>query len=202
MSKGTTRSKGLSRFAKPALAVSLTVGAFAAVAVGVDAGTPAHAHFEPDSSLMVSTRDELRVCVDTHGELGGGLDQALSAAVGTVRRHPQWGTARYGDTVPLLERGCATTLPSTGVTKGVVVGPGVTADPSPYRTVIVVLDEANAKRYLGDQPAVLVPYELMKLDDHVAVTVTQAVVARGSVVGTPAFANEYLTPALGLEPVS
>lgn len=196
-------STRMSKFAKPALVVSLTVGAFAAVAVGVHAGTPpAHAHFEPDSSLMVSTRDELRVCVDTHGKIRDGLDQTLSTAVGTVRRHPQWGTARYGDKAPPLERGCATRLPSTGIAKGVVVGPGVTADPSPYRTVIVVLDEANAKRYLGEQPAVLVPYELMKLDDHIAVTVTQAVVARSSFVGTPAFTNEYLTPALGLEPVS
>jgi hypothetical protein len=190
-------------FAKQALYAGLIVGAFAAVAAGVHAATPpAHAHFEPDSSLMVSTRDELRVCVDTQGPVDASrLEQRLSSGLGLVRQHPQWGVARYGERVPALERECAARLPAE-ITKGTVVGPGVTDDPSPYRTVIIVLDEASAKRYLGAQPAVLVPYELMKVSDHVAVTVTQAVVVREGFVGAPAFTAEYLTPALGLEPTS
>ncbi|HEY0639155.1 MAG TPA: hypothetical protein VGD67_16005 [Pseudonocardiaceae bacterium] len=187
----------MTRYARIVLYPLAVAGLLVAVVLGVR--TPeSHAEFVPDSGLLVSTRDALRVCVDTHGAVPGGAAEQVAAALGTVRAHPQWGAARFGD-VPAVERGCPATLPGPLV-RGTVVGPGLTDAPSPYRTVVVVLDEATADRYLGDRPAALLPYELMRVSDHVVVTVTQAVAVRAGALGTAEFTKDYLTPALGLDP--
>lgn len=179
----------------------LVAGLALTIAAGVHVTAPAHAHFDAGSSLLVTNRDELRVCLVSHGAVPDKLGAQVHGALQTARQHPHWDVAGYG-AVPEPDGNCTATLPASGVTRGVVVGPGLTAEPGPYRTVIVVLDEANAERYLGDQPAVLVPYELMKTGEHSASTVTQAVVVRADVIDAPRFATEYLTLALGLDPAA
>ena len=174
------------------------VTVLAAVAMGAGA-EPGHPEFDPDSSLLVSTRTELRICLDTHGQVDA--DRAateLAAATAEVGGHPDWGPSGYG-AAPKVERGCPTTLPGP-LDRGTVVGPGVTATPGPYRTVVVVLDGPTADRYLADAPAALLPYERMLVGEHVTATVSQAVAVRADFLGRPGFAADYLTPALGLDP--
>lgn len=157
-------------------------------------------HVEPGSDLIVSTRDRLRVCADIRVSDERRVADQLTEGLKRVRRHPHWGLTDFGAGTPLLERGCSAQLPETGVSKGIVIGPGVTERPGPFRTIIVVLGDQDADRYLGDQRAALVPYELMELERKVTATVTQAVVVRDSFIGSPGFVKDYLTPAIGLHP--
>lgn len=157
-------------------------------------------HVEPDSDLIVSTRDRLRVCADIRVPDERRVVEQITAGLDQVRRHPHWHLTDFGSKVPALENGCEARLPETGVAKGVVIGPGVTERPGPHRTVIVVLGDQEAERYLGDQRAALVPFELMELRPGMTATVTQAVVVRDSFVGSHEFIKEYLTPAIGLHP--
>jgi hypothetical protein len=184
-----------------ALYAGLAVALVATIAAGVHAvSSDEHAHFDPQSALLVSTRGELRVCLTTQGLVdAAAVADQLGAAFEVLRRHPQWQLSGY-DQVPKLEQGCPATLPPTGVSKGVVVGPGLTEEPGPYRAVIVVLNDHAAAGYLGEQPAVLVPYELMRIGERDAASVTQAVVVRTAFLNDPEFATEYLTPAVGLDP--
>lgn len=189
------------KVAEPALYAILLVAGFFVVA-GVVQATDEHAHFDPTTGLLVSTRDELRVCVATIGQVDAArLDAKLSAALQVVRGHRQWTDAGYSE-VPQPERRCTAGLPATGVAKGVVVGPGMTDDPGPYRTVVVVLDDVTASRSLGQQQAVLAPWELMLVRDREAATVTQAVVVRAAFLDDPRFALDYLTSAVGLDPAT
>ena len=196
------------RFARPLRYQTLLPYGIAAALLAVFAGlfvesrlAAAQPRFQSDSGLIVSTRTDLRVCTDIRGPAPEQVTRQLIGALERVRRHPHWTRTGYGDAIPVLERDCAAVqLPDSGVAKGVVVGPGLTGNPSPYRTVIVVLDAETADRYLGDQPAVLVPYELMRVKTGVTAMVTQALVVRAFFLDSPEFAKEYLTPALGLHP--
>lgn len=162
--------------------------------------SPDVAHVDPGSDLIVSTRERLRVCADIRGADERRVTDQLTAGLRRVRRHPHWHLTDFGGDVPALERGCPARLPETGVSKGIVVGPGVTERPGPYRTVVVVLGGRDADRFLGHQRAALVPYELMELRPGMTATVTQAVVVRDTFVSSPEFTRDYLTPAIGLHP--
>lgn len=155
---------------------------------------------DPQSDLIVSTRDRLRVCADIRVADQRQVTDRLTAGLKQVRRHPHWELTDFGRRTPAVEDGCRATLPPDGVAKGVVVGPGVTERPGPYRTVVVVLGGEEADRLLGGQQAALVPYELMELDPGTTATVTQAVVVRDTFVSSPQFVKDYLTPAIGLHP--
>ena len=155
---------------------------------------------DPDSDLIVSTRERLRVCADIRATDERRVADQLTADLRQVRRHPHWDLTDFGSRTPALDRDCTARLPETGVTKGVVIGPGVTDRPGPYRTVVGVLADGDADRYLGTQRAALVPYELMELRPGTTATVTQAVVVRETFVSSPEFVKDYLTPAIGLHP--
>lgn len=154
--------------------------------------------FDGHSNLLVSTRTELRLCLDTHGAVDAASGtRALAAAVAGLRDDPRWEAAGYGD-APDVERGCATELPPQ-LAKGEVLGPGLTDHPGPYRLVVVALDEPTADRHLpAGASAALLPYELMQIGPHVQVSVTQAVAVRADFLDDPAFAAGYLAPALGI----
>lgn len=155
---------------------------------------------DPESDLIVSTRERLRVCADIRAANQRQVTDQLTAGLRQVRRHPHWERTDFGTETPVLERGCRAQLPDDGVAKGIVVGPGITEHPGPYRTIVVVLGGEEADRLLGNQRAVLVPYELMKLDPGMTATVTQTVVVRDAFVSSPEFVKDYLTPAIGLHP--
>ncbi|MEU6078384.1 hypothetical protein [Micromonospora sp. NPDC047074] len=187
----------------PRLAAYGALAALLAIFVGLfveSRRSEAVPRVDPESDLIVSTRDRLRVCADIRVADQRQVTDRLTAGLRQVRRHPHWELTDFDDRTPALEGGCRATLPQEGVAKGVVVGPGVTARPGPYRTVVVVLGGAEADRLLGGQRAVLVPYELMEIEHGATATVTQAVVVRDTFVGSPEFVKDYLTPAIGLHP--
>ncbi|MDT0532404.1 hypothetical protein RM555_25710 [Micromonospora sp. DSM 115977] len=191
----STRLPRLAAYGVLAALLALFVGLF--VESRRSAAVPS---VDPKSDLIVSNRDRLRVCADIRVADQGQVTDRLTAGLGQVRRHPHWELTDFGDRTPALEGGCQAELPQDGVAKGVVVGPGVTARPGPYRTVVVVLGGEEADRLLGGQRAALAPYELMELKPGTTATVTQAVVVRDTFVGSPEFVKDYLTPAIGLHP--
>lgn len=156
--------------------------------------------FDGHSNLLVSTRTELRLCLDVHGAVDAASSaRALAAAVATLRDGSAWNAAGYDD-APDVERDCPTELPPQ-LTKGEVLGPGLTDHPSPYRVVVVALDGPTADQRLpAAASAALLPYELMQVGPHVQVSVTQAVAVRADFLGDPAFTAHYLAPAFGIHP--
>lgn len=69
------------------------------------------------------------------------------------------------------------------------------------RTVILVLNEDLANVVLSpEKNAEFATYEMMQVDDHVAVEVTSALVVRKSFLSDAEFAETYLPVALGFEP--
>lgn len=110
--------------------------------------------------FAVSTRDRLRICV----QVAPGLDkEAVLKHIGTLLRtiqeHQDWELAGYGDLAPTPELGYpGAQLPQHPIRAAFdVVGPGKTTDPSPYRTAIIVVDDATAQTVLRDQKAQSVP---------------------------------------------
>ena len=191
----------------------LGVSALAVAGLGFLAGNapPAQAELTLDRGLLVNTRDRMRVCVEeTPGltEAPGLAEPAptvrakLGRAMQVVHQHPDWQAAGLGDRVPALEAGCRAKIPSDKLDRGnsQAVGRGKTNNPGPFRTVIVVLDEARAARILGDRPATLVPFEMMCPTEEECVEVTSSVIVRESALESPDFINPYLTLAVGLEP--
>lgn len=163
-----------------------------------------HAHARAElnlsSSLLVDTRETLRVCALLPYEDHDAATTALEAGLTQVQQHPDWASAAYGNQPPALESDCHVTLPDKPIERGTIIGPGITETPGPYRTVLIVLDDASANRHLGKADAVLVPYELMKVGDHDAATVTTALVVRAAFLNSSEFTELYLPLSLGLSP--
>ncbi len=158
-----------------------------------------------DSGLLVNTRSSLRACMVTAPSLQGKastLAARLSRGFQHARQHKDWEGAGLGKAVPAIEAACTgAKFPTQLLEKGALVGPGVTKNPTPFRTVIFVLDNATADRVLGsDKHAGLYPYELMTVNEHEFVEVTSGLVVRESFLDSPEFVDPYLTLALGLEP--
>jgi hypothetical protein len=158
-----------------------------------------------DSGLLVNTRASLRACMVTApglAEKAPAIAQQLSQGFEKVRQHKDWERAGLGRGVPNVERACAgATIPTRALEKGSVVGPGVTKNPTPFRTVVFVLDNATADTVLGTGVnAGLYPFEKMAVDEHEFVEVTSGLVVRESFLESPDFADPFLSLALGLEP--
>jgi hypothetical protein len=181
-----------------------------ALVIGGVFGLRAHtveARFTPESPLLVTTRASYRYCVATSAALEGqsaAARQNVAQSMAAVRQHPEWAKA-YGNTQPKPEA-CPriTNLPTARINPNNSwgIGPGLTTNPGPWRTVVVVLDDATADVVLGTGTnAELMPYELMRQSDHVLDTATQAVLVRESALDDPEFINRDLTVAVGLEPL-
>ncbi len=183
----------------------------AAVAAGLLIVTalhePAHADVTLDRALLVSTRDELRLCVALSPTLekqraGAGIHDQLAGSLARVRNHPDWdaayGAAEIADR-DAVEASCPDAkLPDRYEPKITVAGPGVTEEPSPYRTWIYVLDEATADRLLGaGVQSGTAAAELMRVGKDELVTVTSALLVRQSRLDDAEFVTE-LTRAVGL----
>ncbi|HEY0607147.1 MAG TPA: hypothetical protein VGD58_29780 [Herpetosiphonaceae bacterium] len=158
-----------------------------------------------DSGLLVNTRASLRACMVTSAATSthaNAIAQRVARNFEQVRRHKDWERAGLGKAIPAIETGCAgAKAPTQALEKGALVGPGVTKNPTPFRTVIMVLDDAAADTVLGKgTSAGLFPYELMAVEEHEFVEVTSGLVVRESFLSSADFADPYLSLALGLQP--
>jgi hypothetical protein len=158
-----------------------------------------------DSGLLVNTRTSLRTCMVTAPGLaaqGPAIAQRVARGFEQVRRHKDWERAGLGRSTPKVESACpGAKFPTKALEKGERVGPGLTTNPSPFRSAIFVLDDATADTVLGKGTnAGLFPYELMAVDEHEFVEVTSGLVVRESFLDSPDFTDPFLSLALGLEP--
>lgn len=185
------------------LAAMAGVLGLAAGLVGQGA-TPAHAELTQDNGLLVSTREDFRLCVDTTSSTARAADvrAAVVAGVAQVQRHPDWKAAFGAPSAgarAAVAPSCPTVRLPDRVDRTTVVGPGITDSPSPYRTWVHVLDDRTADRLLGPGvAAVNVSAELMRTDERNVATVSTAVLVRDSRLDDPAFRGGLLTEGIGL----
>jgi hypothetical protein len=164
-------------------------------------------HVLLDNALLVAERRGLQLCVELAPSLEGQsqeLMEKLEADVAALgASHPLWERAGFARAPVRLQRGCpGAALPAGRLeSKGGMAGPGVTARPSPFRTYLYVLDDAQAQQVLGDEPAIRARAELMKVEDHVLAEVSTALVIRASALGTPDFQQTWLPTGVGLRPL-
>jgi hypothetical protein len=187
-------------------AMAAVLGA-AAAALGHGA-TPAHAELTPDNGLLVSTRDDFRMCVHTAGGVEDPRQARADLVAGLARtqQHPDWHAA-FGAPPASARAATAADCPDVRlparVTRTSIVGPGVTEDPSPYRTWVHVLDDRTADRLLGEGvPALAVTAEALPDGEHHAATVSTAVLVRRDHLDDKRFHLGTLTNAVGLQPRS
>ncbi|HEX8441122.1 hypothetical protein [Archangium sp.] len=164
-------------------------------------------HLMLDNALLVAERKGLQLCVELEPSLEGRSQELLEALKSDVaaleESHPLWEKAGFGQAPVRIQRGCpGAAMPSGRLEgKGAMVGPGVSARPSPFRTFVYVLDDAKAQEVLGEQPALRARAELMKVEEHVMAEVSTALVIRASVLGTSSFQETWLPTGLGLRPL-
>lgn len=170
--------------------------------------SPAHAELTTDNGLLVSTREDFRLCVSTTGEIDGpGAARAeLVSGVAQVQKHPDW-EAAFGAPPASARAAAADTCPSVRlpdrVDRTTIVGPGVTENPSPYRTWVHILDERTADRVLGPGVrAVTAPAEIMFDDERRGATVSTAVLVRRGHLDDQEFRKGLLTEGIGLRPTA
>lgn len=181
--------------------VGIVAGGAAIYGTSVEA-----AEVDMASPLLVSTRDSLRLCVQVSEQLGdrkvGIMDQVEGAVAKLSDTHPDWDQA-YGAMGPAgIDDACKVSVPDGELneTDAFALGGGFVKTPSAYRAVILVLDGATADRVLGKRDVAHAPYEMMALNEHEAVEVTNAVVVRESALGGASFVEDYLSVAVSLAP--
>ena len=192
-------------------AVTLVVAALAVGLVLVSVADPgddrpAAPAVDVHSGLLVSTRTDFRVCVEAGPSVDrAGTGRSLRAALDTVRRHPHWRQAfrrAHYDPATAITWGCPSPrLPATP-DRQAVAGPGVTADPSPYRVWVYLLDAPAAARLLGPAgtPVVLTA-EAMRDGANTIFPVSTALLIGADRVTDTAVLADQLRDAAGLAPV-
>jgi hypothetical protein len=164
---------------------------------------PVEAKVDLTSRMLVTTRDQFRMCLQTSIADAGRrahIVEHLADSQSRIQQRPDWQRAPV--TVPPLEMDCGgVQLPDGRLERGVTVQPGVTTRPSVYRSMILVLDESEAESKLGAEGAILIPYEMMQIDDHNAVEVTSVLVVRESFLDSPEFNDWYYPIAVGMPPL-
>jgi hypothetical protein len=158
-----------------------------------------------DSGLLVTTRTDFRICV----EAGPSTDRVrtgrlLLAALDTVRQHPHWPQAyrrAHYDPATAINWGCpAPRLPSS-IDRQAVAGPGVTAEPSPYRVWIYLLDAPTAARLLGPTSApVVLTAESMRDGANTIFPVSTALLIGADRISDTSAVADQLRDAAGLAP--
>jgi hypothetical protein len=175
-------------------------GAYIYMATRVEAKLDLH------SPLLLNTRKNLRICAQVEPKLAGHRQEIMAritAGLENVRsNNPYWEKA-YGSTAaPSVESACAVSIPASLVDESDInaVGPGITSNPLPFRTVLVVVSDETASFVLGNRIAALVPYEMMKISDHEIIQVTSALIVRESALADPRVLRQYMPVAIGLSP--
>ncbi len=187
--------------------VAMSSVVFAAVRCGGEAPPnmlEEDVHFTDQSALLTSNRDALRLCVREASSLRAGdsrVAERLGASLKAMGAHPDWAAARFGAKAPTIDVSCPG--PELALEriepKESIVGVGRTAKPGRYRTVIHVLDEKTADVVLGERNAERAPAEFLRVDDHVLVEVTTALVVRESYLDDPEFASRWLSQSVGMK---
>lgn len=204
------------------LVLMVVVGAGLAFAV-IAGSSPRQANLDLDSGLLVSNRQEFRVCVELAPALRpdrAALVERLDAAFDALREHPDWVPAGLGAAPPSLTLGCPRARPPAGLggpargdrsgagdgsggVEGRTGGDGarVLGEPSPFRVWVYVLDDATADRLLGPglDTASTAAEHLAAGEGRIA-EVSTAVLVRTSRLADPAFADGDLAAAAGLRP--
>ncbi|HZM78967.1 MAG TPA: hypothetical protein VFC19_24830 [Candidatus Limnocylindrales bacterium] len=199
MARHSLRSLGLWLLAAAAVITAIALASPGRSATDHDHDD--HPHLDLHNGLLVSTRTVLRICVQP-GDHRPAIESSVLGALDEVRRHPYWraayGRAQYARST-VLAWGCpAPRLPERYEPKGTVAGPGVTAEPSPYRVWLYVLDEPTADRVLGpDRDAGTASAEFMR-DSAGAFPVSTALLVRERRLADTAALARDLSTALGL----
>lgn len=163
------------------------------------------------TALLVSTRDRLAVCLQLDPALGGDAEAIRAQLAADLTRlggsHPDWQIAGLDRGALEVEVGCpggalaGEPLDGKGAA-GAVLGPGVSAAPSRFRTHVHVLADARAAAVLGDRPFARAIAELAIVDEHRVAEVSTAIVVRASALGTETFRTQALAQSVGLREVS
>ena len=190
---------------------ALHLAAMAAV-LGAAAGAlahgaaPAHAELTPENGLLVSTRDDFRMCVHTTD----GVDDPrqaradLTAGLARAQNHPDWQAAFGAPPAPTRAAAaddCPDVRLPARLDRTAMLGPGITETPSPYRTWVHILDDRTADRLLGKEvPTGTVTAEAMPDGEHHAAAVSTAVLVRRDALTDKRFHLGPLTRGIGLAP--
>jgi hypothetical protein len=171
-------------------------------------GATAHAAVDHNSPLLVNTRTSLQVCAQVapalksrSGEILGKLNHSMLALQAT---HPSWSEVHGVTTAaPAFSSDCTAKIPTRLIDEADpnMVGKGFTTKPSPFRAVVLVLDDKTADVALGKLNVKHVAYEMMQVSEHEAVEVTNALVVRESFVDSQDFVDQYLSVAVSLDPI-
>lgn len=181
--------------------VGVMVGVAAMSATPVEA-----AEVDMASPLLVSTRDDLRLCVQVSEQLGDRqaaiLDEVERSVARLTDTHVDWDQAYGAMRFAGVDEACKVSVPDGELDEAdaSALGGGFVKTPSDYRAVILVLDDDTADRVLGKRDVAHAPYEMMALSEHEAVEVTNAVVVRESAMGGATFMEDYLPVAVSLAP--
>jgi hypothetical protein len=171
-------------------------------------GATAHAAYDHTSPLLVNTRSTLEVCAqvapalkDKHLAIANKLNERMSKLKAT---HPKWNDVHgKAAAAPAFSTSCTIKIPNQLIDEAdpTVVGKGYTSKPSPFRAIVLVVDDATADIALGKLNIKHAAYEMMWVSEHEAVEVTNALVVREGYLDTQEFVDQYLSVAVSLEPV-
>lgn len=167
-----------------------------------------HAKVDLDSPLLVSTRESLRVCTTVDPKLEAQRSEIAQRLTERMQQlqttHPDWDKI-YDKVIsaPPFETDCTATIPTNLLdpADATVIGKGLVKNPSPFRAIVLVLDDDTADVVLGKLDVSHAAYEMMQVSEYEAVEVTNALVVRNSFIGTQEFVDQYLSVAVGLNPI-
>lgn len=155
--------------------------------------------YEPTeaASPSVGLMARKQICLQVSDEESKArIAQELGAALAEVHKHPDWEAAIGGELAITGE--CEVQLPDRLLLLQFDnIGPGNVETPSPWRTVIVVLNEESASKILGENNLVRASYEIVKFDGHNSEEATSALVVRDGFLSDPLFVKS-LSDAVGL----
>ena len=162
-----------------------------------------------DSALLVDSRDHLAVCLQVDATLTADaprLAEQLHADLMALRAaHTDWRAAGLDAGEVSVSIGCPGGLvPLDAIDNkgagGAVLGPGLRAAPTQFRTYVHVISDATAATVLADRRFGRAIAELAAVDDHRVAEVSTAIVVRASALGTAEFRADALAQAIGLRP--
>lgn len=170
-------------------------------------GATARAAYDHSSPLLVNTRSKLEVCAqvapklkDKNIAITNKLNERMSKLKAT---HPKWNDVHgKAAAAPAFSNSCTVKIPNQLIDEADpnVIGKGFTTKPSPFRAIVLVVDNETADIALGKLNVKHATYELMWINEHEAVEVTNALVVRESYLDTQEFVDQYLSVAVSLEP--
>ena len=180
--------------------------------VACTVGDEHHHHDEPvldlDSALLVRSRAQLSVCVQIDPAIADpSIADKLRDDVQALRAmHADWAGAGLDRGAVEVVVGCPGGAIIEGPLDGKgaggsVLGPGLVATPSPFRTHVHVIADTRAQTILGAAPFARAIAELAPVDEHRIAEVSTAIVVPVSALGTDAFRTGALAQSVGLAEV-